>query len=88
MNTKQNRRGQPAATGESNAGQRFTYPNDTTTAAKLQPVTEIQRLLAQADAKMQAAPDDEIWVRHYLVWLELFPLAFAEKMLARQGGGE
>jgi hypothetical protein len=34
----------------------------------------IDALLTQATAHMQAAQDDETWLKHYLIWLELHRL--------------
>lgn len=36
----------------------------------------LDSLLAQAEARIEAAEDDDMWVKHFLIWIELHRLKF------------
>lgn len=43
----------------------------------LRPRSAIDRLMEQAEARMrqaEAKEDHDAWIKHYLIWLELYPL--------------
>lgn len=36
----------------------------------------LDSLLAQAEARIEAAEGDDMWVKHFLIWIELHRLKF------------
>ncbi len=58
----------------------LVYPQYNKSPDTLQLLSQARRRLTAADMR----GDDDAWVRHYLIYIQIWPVAFADAMEARR----